>query len=471
MTNLLDLVRRTFRRDESRRFDSYDEIERTIGFSRIVSQVRPLVDGLDVPEERIYHYLLDVFFDSGVLYAIIITQGRLFRADIRIGNDDSISLGNPVAVTQMFVPSVSRSFQSMRVFRTANGRARWLSISNTAILNREGELDSRALFDSFVQHAEQTGEYPYRTFHHQGEVLRTGQADFLARDGYVYITSGLYNDSDLAKLEQLALANNPDRWGESIGFSPTAPPTIERVGSDFSFPVYEEGVNTEISLCLEELASAWFTVPQIPNLEVTRMNELVTQSLRALLVDAGVPEAEIQTRLDEFGGLVDGVNERVADGATIARATIARAAAAGNENQVVDADAVESEELVIDDSVIDAIIARMAASNQEEVNDEAGVSALEQMAQTVDDLVVRVAAIESTATENFATIVEELDEARRALTVETQRTAALPPQTATHVVYRPSAPSRAETPGDVAGSGARAANGLDRIPKYAGVDS
>jgi hypothetical protein len=194
--------------------------------------------------------------------------------------------------------------------RQADGRYRWLSISATAVLNRVGEIDSTKLFDSFVTHATETGKYPYRTFYHQGETMRTGQADFLAREGVCLITSGLYNDSELAQTEIQALERDSSKWGESIGYLPTVPP--ERVSvAGVSVPVYATGVLREISLLPQSRAASWFTVVGIT--EVQRMR---TQVFDALLELCGGDEEKAR----KLAEMADGLNREVAEGGLIARA-------------------------------------------------------------------------------------------------------------------------------------------------------
>lgn len=58
------------------------------------------------------------------------------------------------------------------VYRQADGRWRWFSISATSVLNRVGEIDSRELFDNFIRRFPEQNTKPFRTFYHKGEAAR-----------------------------------------------------------------------------------------------------------------------------------------------------------------------------------------------------------------------------------------------------------------------------------------------------------
>ena len=486
---------------DGRRFESVEEVERTIGMNSVNGQVWHLVDAMDVPSEGIWYYLKDVYFDAGIMYAIIQSDGKLYRADIRVADDNTVTLGDLVPVTELFVPVVSRSqeqeepFQKIKIIRTANGRHRWLSISNTAILNRVGELDSRALFDSFVEHALSTGEYPYRTFNHEGEVLRTGQADFIARDGYTYITSGLYDeDSPLAAVERAAFAANPDQWGESIGYIPTSDPEIIRVGDDnLAIPVYTQGVNLEISTCLERNAASWFTAPltvsRSISTEVKRMKQSTRTAISDLLADSGLGENESAVLLAHFEKSVDSVNERATSDGVVSRtatedgktglgdavdAIVARAGVKTAVDHTEDdagetavADSASSGEMVIDDSVIDAVVSRMLESDKFAAILRSGEgNVLERIASDIDALNTRFDEFEEVANANFGTVSGDLAAVQASVAAEVARAADMPAAPARTVIYRPSV-DRANPAADV--NSGEPAGGLSKIPHYSGT--
>ena len=246
--------------------------------------------------------------DDGSMFVIASERGKLYRVPIT-ASDEGVTLGEWLPVMEGFKPVAQATRTS--VIRQADGRYRWLSISCTSVLNRVGEIDSQALFDSFVAHADETGEYPYRTFYHQGEALATGRADFLARDGDTFITSGLYDEGNpLAEAEIAALEREAALWGESINYMPTVSPVMFEVAEGINVPVYEAGKLREISFLPVDKAAAWFTTVRAQ--EVTRMRADVLQALVELL-DGD------EERADEFAALVDGTNRAITEAGLVSR--------------------------------------------------------------------------------------------------------------------------------------------------------
>jgi hypothetical protein len=252
------------------------ETERAISMSRLHGAIWGQLMEMDRRMGQ-DNYLMDIYADEGELYALCGDRGKLYRHPLTINGDD-VMLGERVQVMESHPPATTRTV----VRQQADGRHRWFSVSGTAVLNRSGEIDSRELFDSFVAHAEETGIYPIRIFYHQGQVsrdgqpdervklFRTGQADFLARDGYCYITSGLFDDTPLAQAEVTARQTNPEFWGDSIGFWPwnlAKPYELTEIANGISIPMYRDGINVEITTLPETDAAHLFT-----RTEVTRMS-------------------------------------------------------------------------------------------------------------------------------------------------------------------------------------------------------
>jgi hypothetical protein len=237
--------------------------ERAISSSNLQGFLVDQMFRLDEQIEGSDNYLVDLYHDSGGMYALYTDRGKLYRHQVMI-QDNNVSLGERVEVMEIHQPVA----QSRTIIRQQDdGRYRWFSVSATAVLNRSGEIDSRDLFDSFVAHAEGTGEYPIRQFYHQGDAFKTGQADFLARDGYCYITSGLFDNTPLGQAEVIARQAEPEYWGDSIGFFPTQEPEMIEILDGINLPVYRQGINKEISTLPENEAASLFT-----RTEVNRMS-------------------------------------------------------------------------------------------------------------------------------------------------------------------------------------------------------
>lgn len=287
------------------------EETRAIGMGQIYSMVDSALYAMES-----WPWLLDLYLENGEMFVVATTGGKLYRYAVEVDGSD-VTLGEGQEVEPMFQPVGESEIPRSRttVWREAGGAWRWLSISCTAILNRVGEIDSRALFDSMVAHAEETGEYPYRTFYHCGEALKYGQADYLARDGFVFITSGLFDtegeNADLALAEIEARQADPETWGESIGYKPTEPPVFVPVAEGIEVLAFDAGECREISCCLEADAAALFT--QSETQEVSRMRDKIKSALEKLGLST--------ERIDEFEKKVDETNRSIPEQGLIARST------------------------------------------------------------------------------------------------------------------------------------------------------
>src|SRR6185503_16507019 len=105
-------------------------------------------------------------------------DGKLYKVPVTVDADSQVTLGEEQLVVMDFKPVTARS---LTVQRQADGQVRWFAMpACTAVLNRVGEIDSRALFDSFVDHIERGGAYPELDFFHLGERLILGKADWVA---------------------------------------------------------------------------------------------------------------------------------------------------------------------------------------------------------------------------------------------------------------------------------------------------
>ena len=216
---------------------------------------------------------IDLYHEGNAMYLLCSGQGRIWRVNVTIGADDSVTLGERIEI-----PIPSSEARSMTVVRQADGKVRWLAIAATAALNRDGEIDSRALFDSFIARAEETKKYPELRFYHQGDLIRFGEADYLARDDMVYIAVGTFDDTDLARAAMNTLEKDSQDWATSIGFDPLEKPTFIEVARGVKIPVYTKGENTEISIVPVDRASSLLTSIGVTQ-EVKRMKKEIYEAL------------------------------------------------------------------------------------------------------------------------------------------------------------------------------------------------
>ena len=201
--------------------------------------------------------------------------------------------------------------QSFKVLQQADGKLRWFAFpAATAVLNKNGYLNSRELYDNFIKHIQQDGApMPYLSFYHvddygEGLRLELGQADFVEREGYALLISGLFNDTPLA--QQLAKS---DEWnGDSIGYW-VDPETIQTIKVDdaVKLPVHTDGILLEVSALREEDAGCLMTA--FYSKGVKQMNQSVLKKLKELAGDN--PEAIAQ--VEALAEHVDQVNQEIVD--------------------------------------------------------------------------------------------------------------------------------------------------------------
>lgn len=358
----LELVRDAFSGDDGDAGEQ--ETDRAVSTQSIYEQIVKTMYDMDGEGEP--SRLLDVYHDDGEMYAICVREGKLYRVNLTI--DGAGVMIAPydqwLQVTEAFpiVAGVSfeseeeggdgeseEGYRSLRVIRQANGRARFLAAACTAYLNRVGEIDSRALFDNFVKR----GTMPFLTFYHQGESLRMGQADYVARDGNVLIISGLFDDTPLGNACADGIERDGDYWGTSIGYRPMAQPSKLRVG-DIEIDVYEDGELAELSVLPERKAAALFT-----NLrkEVNRMKPDVKDALTKLVG----PDLA-----DEFEARVDATNQRAVDDGLIAREDDTQPVEAAPENDVPEPPAApepqpepQEREVELDEAALGVIVEKV----------------------------------------------------------------------------------------------------------------
>lgn len=252
-------------------------------------------------------YLVDVFIDSDdTMFALISDEGSLYRANIVQREEGMFELDEKIKVIQEFVPVEQTT--SMKIYRTTEGQWRWLGISSVATLNRDAEIDSRDLYDSFIEYVDRTGEYPQRDFMHMREDALIGQCDFIAREGYALITSGHYFDNDLAKAEIKARQANPEEWGDSIEFLASEEDVewLKLRDVDVEIPVYKKGVCRFITTAPEnEVASILTNHTQI--MEVKRA--MTQREKKALIKLFGGDEAAADAWLEANPGAVNRIIE------------------------------------------------------------------------------------------------------------------------------------------------------------------
>jgi uncharacterized protein YdaT len=453
------------------------EYSRAISMNDIYGQV---MDQVWTADE--WAWVHDLYVDDGQMIAIVNNRGKLYRVPVVV-DGAAVTLGEWQEVEVTFTPTggEERSRPGFQVWRQADGKYRWVAITETSVLLRVGELDSTELFDSFIAHAEETGEYPTLRFFHDSR-LDFGQADWLAREGNCYLASGtLDEEHPIAQaFIRAAEAGELGDWGTSNGFRATADPELWEIAEGVSIPVYREGVHREISLLPEDKAASWFT-RICGTAEVVRMRKDVADALKKLFGDEAAAEA--------FIAQVDETNREIEERGLIARESGDAGAEEGEPEAATEAPATTEQTETTEE------IETTEDEDEEQVPAEIELDEemLEALAVRVRELVdvatlsERLAALESRMAEADAQRGNEARQMAEGLAQCAQRLEALErtddekrqqwqadmPRQKVQVTYRPRAQAKPEAEPDAPPSGAghnrsdlaaKAQATLDRLP-------
>lgn len=251
--------------------------------------------------EKPYQRLIDCYIDGTSVYAIIGMEGKLYKAPVTVV-PGGVTLGELSQVEIDYKPVA----QSFKVVQQADGKYRWFAFpAATAVLNKNGYLNSRELYDNFIKHI-QSGEapMPYLTFYHVGDTLVMGQADFVEREEYTLLMSGLFNDDPLSQ----CLAKSSKWKGTSIGYN-CNPDAVQEllINGDIKIPVHTDGILLEVSALAEQDAACIMTA--FYSKGVQQMNQATLKKLKELAGDDPAALAQVK----ELSDKVDQTNQEIVD--------------------------------------------------------------------------------------------------------------------------------------------------------------
>lgn len=253
----------------SEQASQYQSIQRDQSFSDLFWAVDDIFWLADHDQFDGWHYMRDMFVDnSGDMFAITISDGKMFRFPVTLNERDEPTIGEPAQVTMTFTP-VERAAM---VYRNASGQYEALAILNTAVLNKDGEIDSTALFDTFVDRF-QGGERV--NFHHLD--IEFGTLRHIYRSGVNLWGHFEFDDSDMGRAVAESLATDETgEWGISIEFL-YEPDEMEFIQvNGMAVPVYNSGTLHRASVLKSRKACAWFTaIPSVATKERAAMNQQI----------------------------------------------------------------------------------------------------------------------------------------------------------------------------------------------------
>jgi hypothetical protein len=274
---------------------------RAIAYRDIAMQVQTALsplspEGMMMPDAP---FLLDIYEDAGAVFAIAARAGKLVKYPLTMAAGN-VSIGAEQQVEVSFTPR-----SAWHIVRQADGSRRWFAVAATAVLNRVGEIDSKALFDDLVRNLP---DNPATLRFYHDPNLEFGDIDWAEREGNVLLESGTLRDGPLADAFVDAVENDRGKWGTSIKYQPTAEPEPLEAGPGVTIPVYRAGVQAELSVLPEDAAAAWFTTITP---EVKRMDKRIEDALVRLFGDEG--------KAKDFIEKVDGTNRSIADAGLVTR--------------------------------------------------------------------------------------------------------------------------------------------------------
>jgi hypothetical protein len=254
-----------------------------------------------------------------------------------------------------------------------------LAISATSVINKEGEIDSRSLFDSMADFMRRTQKRIPRTLFHEGTQFRTGDIIWMARDENVLVSLTEFDDSEIAQREIKSRESDPDFWGDSIEYDPVGNPEFWNVDDGITIPVYNAAIPLAISTVRSDRACSLYANRfSLKRQEVNRMT--LRDSDHEALVKLFDGDAE---QADEWlKNNVSPVNREITESGQITRDV------EGDDNPVPEDTDEELEEETVEET--DEVSEEAATSAEEPVAAEALVLEFtDEMAQQVSETVVK----------------------------------------------------------------------------------
>lgn len=269
------------------------------------------------------HWFQELYVGAGgALFALSVQAGKLYRSAVVVG-DDSVVVGMPEQVVTRFEPVQQRT---RIITRLDNNLPVFLSILATAALNKANELDTRALFDTFVERF--TGDNEYMNIYHIGkDKSRIGKLLWVGRDENLLLGLWTPDDNKVGRAVAETIEADVDgEWGVSIEFLPDDEGNLVEVAPGIELRAFEAGDLWGASIVRSAHACSWFTGHAVER--IFRMNKEVKAAIETLIKN---PDA-----LAEFETWVDGANRTIAQSGAITRAD---ETAVADETAATDAEA------------------------------------------------------------------------------------------------------------------------------------
>ena len=406
--------------------DEPEPVERATSINDMFSAVDDQI-WITTFDEGKTHWLREIYFDdNGSLFAISANAGQLFKWPISV-SDDGVMLGEREEVVIDF-PSVERSANGIVThWRGKDGRYNDIAIIATAFLNKDGQIDSTALFEDFEKQFEAPIDID---FHHTGESTRVGEVSRIWRDGVALWAHRVFDDTPMGNAAADTISSDTESvWGNSIEFRSDGSELTD-IGDGNKVPVHTTGELTGSSILRNGKASGWYTSGRVGD---AAMRDDIYVDLVELVGEELAKEA---------AGISDEVNERAKEEDSVWRSTD------GDNADLIAAfaalkTAVETALSNQDDIELDAeTVEAMTESVTSEVSGQVQQSHTELRAANdgINSALTELATSIANQTDALKSIVKRLDVVERAQKdADMDEAATMPHQRTRRAVYRPTA--------------------------------
>jgi len=391
-------------------------------------------------------YVIDVYLVADQVAVLYNSGGKLYTVAISEAPDGTVMLGEPLEVI------ITTQSNKVNITRQADGHYRWFALAACSVVNKQGEIDSRELFDDFVNRFDKGQGFVLRFFHDKR--MELGVGDYLARSDNVLVASGLIYDNELGRAFVDACQQSRGNWGTSPGFYPDAEPEIMRTADGIEVPVYTRGYLEEISALPESCACNFFT-RLIANVKERSMDTRTREALVTLFGD--------EAKADEFISKVDETNRAIADGGLLTRETTTEQTEATTTEQVTE---TPPETAIIPDKPIDMPATSDTVLTRLGTLENLANEALSLHRERMDAFEAGLTGMKQAYENRLAELKQAVD-ALKLTDEEKQRTwlADRPPSATQPVTYRPREDRRSNPEGTKPSFADIAAGTLARMPK------
>lgn len=170
----------------------------------------------------------------------------------------------------------------LKVYKTASGEWRWLTISNVAIEDKEQEIVSEKAYDDAIAWAEANGAFGELDCLHVVDT-DVGDCDFMARLGDQLVEGGLWRGDMRSSRTRQKVQDNPDYWGVSIKFKYDP--------EQFDGKVYKGGIRIPKRTILpRRMAASYGTAIAVTGGE---MMKAIDEETKVALTELGFTEDEV----------------------------------------------------------------------------------------------------------------------------------------------------------------------------------